>query len=66
MLGDIYIYICRSGQKIGVRVMCYVKFCSLKTHTLLSKHHFWAIYDDQTAEVTPDDGLVRESPPKMA
>ena len=43
--------------------MCYVKFfCSLKTHTLLSKHHFWAIYDDQTAEVTPNDGLVRESP----
>ena len=66
MLGDIwgiYIYIYAEVVKKLGWVMCYVKFfCSLKTHTLLSKHHFWAIYDDQTAEVTPNDGLVRESP----
>ena len=31
---------------------------------LLGIPYFWAIYNDQTAEVTPNGGLVRESPPK--
>ena len=30
------------------------------------RQKIWAIYNDQTAEVTPNGGLIRESPPKMA